>query len=115
MLELNDWINAGYKRFNQATMNNSDYLVQKLFADDKGKRYYLTVYVYEHFNKAYYSNHSQNVPRVSFMPDVQFQLGDKPTVNVQLILNSIHTITNVEQQVEELWKSLGNPYYEIFE
>ena len=114
-LEVQDWVDAGYKAHYGNTWNNSDYLVQKLFSDDKGKRYYLTVYVYEHFNKEYYSRYSQNTPMVSFMPDVQFQLGNKPTINVQLILTKEHTITDVEQQVEGLWESLGKPYYELFE
>lgn len=115
ILELDDWINAGYKRFNQATMNNSDYLVQKLFADDKGKRYYLTVYVYEHFNKEYYSRLLPGISKFSFTPDVQFQQGDKPTVDIKLILSKDHTIKDVEQQIEVLWESLGKPYYELYD
>jgi hypothetical protein len=41
-----DFIDAGYKRFNPNGQKNADFGLQKLISDDKGKKYYLTVFAY---------------------------------------------------------------------
>lgn len=112
-LTTQDWINAGYRRHNQK-FKESDYLVQKMFNDDLGKRYYLTVYVYENFTKSYYEKYKGTMGAYSFMPDVQFLRENNLGLNVQLILNDDSSILQVEEQVEHLWVVLGKPYYEIY-
>lgn len=109
-LTLQDWLSAGYLRYNQKTHNSADFIVQKPVQDEEGKRYYITVSVYEHFNKDYFERNPGLVP-ISFAPEVQFQMEDKPTVNVSLILNKWSTIEAVEKQFDEMWKALGKPYY----
>ena len=111
-MQVDDWIKAGYRRFNQTTFNYSDYLLQKLFSDEQGKRYYITVYVYENFNKSY---NKEGMPEVSFQPEVQFRMeGGQPTVDVQLLMNKDTLIEQVEDRVESLWYSLDCPYCESF-
>ena len=45
-----DWIAAGYKRYevrNKQTNKLADFLLQKRFDDDVGKKYFITVYCYD--------------------------------------------------------------------
>lgn len=110
MLTVQDFLDAGYRKYNQRTHNNSDYLVQKRVADEVGTKYFIHTWVYEHFNKEYYSR-NPSLQEVSFMPEVRFRQQDKPTVNVILILDKEHQIKDIEEQFQEIWISLGKPYY----
>ena len=107
-----DWLDAGYRRCNQK-FRDSDYLVQKLFSDNVGKRYYLTVYVYENCTKSYYEKFQGSLNAYSFMPDVQFLHENKLGLNIQLLLQDDTSILQVEEQVDHLWIVLGKPYYEL--
>lgn len=112
-MQLQDWLDAGYRRYDKVTWNNADFSLQMLFTDDIGKRYYLTVYVYEHWNKNY---HFEGMPEISFAPEVQFRMEDtEPTVNVELILHKDSTIEQVEDRVLAIWEGLGRPYYDKFD
>ena len=106
-------MDAGYRKYNQHTHNNSDYLVQKRVDDGVGKKYFIHIWVYEHFNKEYYSR-NPSLQEVSFMPEVQFQRGDEATMNVTLILNDKSTIQKIEQEFECLWLFLEKPYYSTY-
>ena len=110
-LSVQDWLDAGYKKHDQY-INLSDYLLQKLISDNKGKRYYITVFVYEHFNKDYFSDAMHHV---GFSPDVQFGLDEKPTVDTSLILHKGCSIKEVEDMFNTLWEALGKPYYSLYE
>lgn len=111
-----DWISAGYKRFSHVSHVRSyaSFGLQKLFSDDKGKRYYLTVFVYD--NRKYERNTYMQMPDYTFEPDLQFTFDDKPTINISMgLTGSNWSIAGVEQQVEELWAVVGMPYYESFQ
>jgi len=108
-----EWIDAGYKKFSQPHgLNSADFGLQKLFRDDTGKQYYLTVFVYENYNKSYYEQHKEYMNTWSYAPDLQFNPKNKMTMNVELLMDNESTIQDVEQQVHELWVMLGEPYYE---
>jgi len=115
-----DWIALGYRKspVNPILDKNADYILQKLFSDDAGKRYYLTVYVYENYNKSYYEKYNAQcegtVPPYAYTPDVQFNPEGECTMNVQLLMNRDSTIGAVENQVYDLWVNLGCPYYELW-
>ena len=110
------WLAAGYKKFNLSSALNklADYGLQKLFSDSMGKQYYLTVYVYENFNKNYYAKYNGAILPYSFSPEAQFAPEGKMTFNSQFIMNSNKTIDDVEKQVQELWVSIGCPYYDLY-
>lgn len=114
-LTIQDWLDAGYKRYDQTTHNLSDFLLQKRFDDEVGKKYFINVWVYEHFNKEYYRV-NPHMSEVSFSPEVQFRRDEenKPTVDVSLICYENTTIAEIEQEFEKLWEFLGKPYYEKF-
>lgn len=116
LLEPQDWIDAGYNKFklNGLEDKHADYGLQKLFKDDKGKRYYLTVYVYENFNKAYFKTYP-DLQRYSYMPDVQFLRENSFGFNLQLLLPENAAIAEIEQQIELMWKAVGEPYYEYWQ
>ena len=116
LLEPQDWIDAGYTKHNanRTLDKEADYLLQKLFKDDKGKRYYLSIYVYENFSKVYFAKYPM-LPRYSYMPDVQFLRENSFGFNLQLILPENAGITEIEQQIELMWKAVGEPYYELWQ
>lgn len=115
MLTLQDWLAADYKRHDQTTHNLSDFLLQKRFDDELGKKYFINAWVYEHFNKEYYRV-NPHMSEVSFSPEVQFRRDEenKPTMDVSLICYESTTIAEIEQQVECLWLFLEKPYYKKF-
>ena len=113
LITVEDWLNAGYKKYKQS-FNSADYLLQKCIRDKNGKCYYINVRVYEHFNKEY-SKDNGGIPRVGFSPEVQFQRGSKPTMDVSLIINNSTSIVDVEREFYDLWVMLGEPYYDLYE
>lgn len=111
MIELNQWLEAGYKRFEQVKhwYQYASFGLQKLISDGKGKKYYITVFVYDNRDL------KQRQPDCylndySYQPEVQF-CGDLLTHNLSLAVHENATIEHVEQAVEDLWLMLGKPYY----
>lgn len=111
MLTTQDWLDAGYRRWDGSRLNNADFLLQKRFDDAQGKKYYLDVWVYEWYKYASFHNHP-GANKVGFQPEVQFQRQEDMTLNVTFLMNQDSTIQDVEQQAEKLWVFLGKPYYE---
>lgn len=110
------WIAEGYRKHNVNPIigKNADYLLQKLFKDNVGKRYYLTAYVYENYNKDWYAQYESALAPYSYAPDVQFSPEGECTMNVQLLMGNDTRIQDVEQQVYDLWVNIGKPYYELW-
>ena len=109
MLTVQDWIDAGYKRFNQVkhVKPYAEFGLQKCISDNKGKRYHITVFVYD------MSNYTQQP--FSFSPDVQFQNFDnKHTVSMELHTREETTVQEVEDFFDKMWKGVGEPYYELY-
>lgn len=113
MLTVQNWLDAGYKRYDGNHLNNSDFLLQKRFVDEAGKKYFIDVWVYEHSKHEYYSRNSA-LPPLAFQPEVQFRREGNMTLNITLLMNENSTISEVEQQVECLWLFLERPYYERY-
>ena len=116
MLTPQDFIDAGYRRFDQVNhiREHAAYGLQKLISDSVGKRYYITVYVYD--NREINSRFGANMPDFSFSPDCQFRDGEENEmfVNVELLLHKDNTIEDIEQKFDIMWKALGSFYYEKF-
>lgn len=114
MLTIQDWLDAGYKRYDNHAYKNADFLLQKRFDDSEGKKYYIDIWVYEHSKHEYYSRNPA-LPPVSFQPEVQFQRGDKMTLDMTFLMNQDSTIAEIEQEVECFWLFLEKPYYRRWE
>jgi len=110
---LDDWIAAGYKRFelNESPLNKSaDFGLQKLFRDDIGKRYYITVYVYDRTRYPGYPWHDAIPEPYGFMPTAQFHIKEESAFfNVEM--NGKIDIAEMEVWFEGLWNLFGKPYY----
>lgn len=115
MITVQDWIGNGYRRYNQPSppSNLSDFLLQKCIRDEVGKKYFINVWVYEHFNKEYFSRVPAMKP-VSFSPEVQFCKDGDFTTNIELILSEDSTVSSIEQHFESFWLFLERPYYEKY-
>jgi len=114
MLTTQDWLDASYRRYDGRNSNGADFLLQKRFDDAEGKRYFLSVWVWDNTQ---YDFHKRNpsLPKMSYQPEVQFQRKEEITLNVTFLMNEDSTIADVEQQAEKLWLFLDKPYYEKWE
>lgn len=109
MLTVQDWLDRGYIQFpQQGEFNNADFGLQKRIDDEHGKKYFITVWVYD-WSK--YPNVYQH-RRYSFEPDLQFKLPDGMYFNVKLLLDNEATVESVEKTIEEMWNNLECQYYE---
>jgi len=110
---LDDWIAAGYKRFklhHTALDKNADFGLQKLFHDDSGKRYYITVYVYDRTRYPGYPWNEEAPDPYGFMPTAQFHINDEAAFfNVEM--NGKFTLAEMEDWFNRLWELFGKPYY----
>ena len=112
--EVQNWLDAGYVKHMNYGYNNSDYLLQKRADDDKGKKYFINVWVYEHYKQDYF-HISPGLSRVSFSPSAQFQREDKMTLDLSFHFSEENTIEELQLEIEQLWEFLGKPYYDKYE
>lgn len=111
-----DWIAQGYKKFTSNYKPHTAFGLQKRFDDEIGKRYYITVWVYD--NTLYMDKYT-GYDRWSFQPEVQFN-ANNTTFDVQYFhRNSVQWgVTSIEQ-VEafflKMWKNMDCDYYEKWE
>jgi hypothetical protein len=109
-----EWIDRGYRRYDisyeRREMNKlADFMLQKRFDDEVGKKYFITVYCYD--RKKYPPEHQKNLPEFGYMPTAHFALRDNnPFFNIEM--NGINNIDEVESYFELFWNTLNQPYYE---
>lgn len=117
-MTLDDWLAAGYKRYevtNKEMNKLADFLLQKRFDDDEGKKYFITVYCYDRtkYPERYRSNVEERP--IGFMPTAHFALGDN-LPHFEITMNGIETMTGgiqvVDDWFEVFWKVFRQPYYE---
>lgn len=104
-----DWLLAGYNKFStkdSVTHKFSDYGLQKRIDNERGTKYFISVYVYE---EKYING---VLCKKGFSPTVQFHLEFQPTVDMEFILKEDSTIFEVEEMINSVWITLGCPYYE---
>ena len=51
MLTIQDWLDAGYKRYGNYQYKSADFLLQKRFDDSEGKKYYIDKKIIENMHK----------------------------------------------------------------
>jgi hypothetical protein len=108
-LTVEDWLEAGYNRFDQVThiKKYASFGLQKCIRDDLGKKYFITVYVYKMYDPNYGTI-------TSFAPDAQFLNDESYAVNTEIIMHSSTSIQDVEDVIEKLWIAVGQPYYSLW-
>lgn len=119
-MDPQEWIDRGYRHYevseNSREFNRlADFILQKRFDDEVGKKYYITVYCYD---RSKYPDHAlehvKDLPRYGYMPTVHLALRDnQPFFNVEM--NGITSIDEVESYMEKFWLLLNKPYYEEFD
>lgn len=113
MLQESDFLLNGYKRYDggSSSLKSADYLLQKCIRDDNGKKYYITVYVYDYTRY----NHP-HLTGLGYMPDVQFREdGVCPTVDITYHDDKDTTLESLEAFYESMWDHLGKPYCDRYE
>ena len=116
MLKPEDFIAKGYRKFELSTFQKqqtlADYVLCKTIDDERGKKYTIAVYVYEHYKQKYYK---QEMQAYGYQPDVQFREGKHPTINTQLILDKESTIQEIEDTFEALFVASGAEYESYYD
>lgn len=107
------FIEAGYTKWDQSCLNNCDYLLQKKVKDTNGIRYFVNIYVYVWKNAPWYREGIDK--EVGFQPEVQFDSLKYDAMNVTLLVDDMTDIQEIEDTFENLWESVGKPYYENYE
>lgn len=112
MLTYESLIKGGYKPFKQDNLKEftKDFL-QKCITDGLGKRYYITLAVYENSK---YITKGMSLPEFSFSPDVQFTTPAGTTFNVEMLTSATDSVESVERFFEKLWCALECTYYEKY-
>jgi hypothetical protein len=109
MLTDKDFIDNGYKRFTQQFLNKADYGLQKLIKDDKGKRYYITVYAFD------FTKHGFGfTQKIGYQPEVQFKTQDGIYLQVSMILHKDSTVEQIELHYRSLFDKMQIEYYELW-
>lgn len=106
------FIEAGYKRYDQECLKNCDYLLQKKITDEEGIRYFIDIYVYVWEDKPWYREGIDK--KIAFQPEVQFGSSTYVTMNVTLLVDDVTDVQEIEDTFENLWVSVGKPYYEKY-
>jgi len=117
------FIEAGYKRYNQDCLKNCDYLLQKKVTDEEGVKYFINIYVYIWKDEPWYREGIESGftgsgetfdKEITFQPEVQFGSAMYDAMNVTLLVDDITDVQEIEYTFENLWVSLGKPYYEKY-
>lgn len=113
MASIEDFESAGYKRFALRTFTkNADFGLQKLFRDDDGKRYYITIYVYDRTLYPGYPWQESTPSPFGFMPTAQFVIG-QAFFGVEM--SGEFSVEECESWFDKLWVTFGRPYYERYD
>lgn len=115
-MDIKDWIDAGYARWEtlgKEINRLADFGLQKCIRDDEGKRYYITVYVYDRTRYPGYPWKDEKPEPYGFMPTVQFSTEAGPIYD--LTINGTFTVQSAESDIARLWEHFGRPYYERYE
>lgn len=92
-----DFISAGYKRYDNTGFRKADFLLQKSIKDEFGTKYFLNVYVYNLDG------------REAFEAEVSFTKKFKPW---RLSFWAFNSIQELENAFEEMWQNGGFDYNE---
>ena len=96
------WLDAEYKQNNRRMMGKefAECLLQKKIWDDRGIKYFINVYYYQHQEWDSYS------------ADVQFKRGEDDKEEVFSIhVHQARSPEYLEETVEAFWKNMGMGYY----
>ena len=120
-----DWIAQGYKKFTSNFKPHVAFGLQKRFDDDEGKRYFITVWVYDHeddYHKQFMNlgHWRDKFSRYSYQPDVQFTTQNGDTFDVQFHFRNsgewgVTSIEQLEAFFHKMWKDMWCDYYEKWE
>lgn len=119
-----DWEAQGYKRFKSTIKPSAAFGLQKRFDDEVGKKYFITIWVYDHEDD--YHKRFMDLPRwkdqfsrYGFQPDVQLACNDVPFDISLHFSNSnkwgVTPIEYVERFFEKMWRDMDCDYYETWE
>lgn len=113
-IPVQEWLDKGYRRYEVAPNNRelnklASFMLQKRLDDEKGKKYFITVYCYDRKNYPDYMRN--NMPEIGYMPTAHFSLrDDRPFFNIEM--NAPNSVEEAESYFELFWETLNNPYYE---
>ncbi len=108
MITREQLLEAGYKQFRVHHKEFCKVGYQKRFDDERGKKYFITIYEYDHRDLIAMGH---TCPEFSYGPDCQFETYGT-TFDVKMLCDDSKTVQDVEAFYERLWASMGCDYYE---
>lgn len=116
MLKPEDFTKAGYKKFELSSFEKqstlAEYALHKRIDDEKGIKYYITVYVYD-YKKRFQEGSSYK--EYGFAPKVQFRNAANHAVNTELIIDDRTSIEEIEATFEVLFTATKAEYYSFYD
>lgn len=97
-----DFLNAGYRKFQDSFRKYAEFGLQKKVTDKDGVMYFITIYCYN------FENIPQSQRIWSFETDIHFDAKD----GYMRLSWSVEDIKSTEAKVSNFWKFCGSPYYE---
>jgi hypothetical protein len=110
ILSPEHFIAAGYRKSSIVYDKDACASFQKLFSDEKGRRYFVNVNVHDfgdvksHFRYIY--SLSVNFDSVQDMDGFSAHFGLCSD-------HEVEKLTEIEKSIELLWTKIGSPYYEL--
>lgn len=103
-------LKKGYKEFKPSPLTNENIVkaFQKRFDDDKGKKYFITIYKWD-----WCRFHREDMPDYSYELETQLYKKDSHCP-LNLTFFGGWTVDDVENHLEETWNSDIYDYYELF-
>ncbi len=111
MITREQLLEAGYEQFRVHHKEFSKVGYQKRFDDERGKKYFITIYEYD--NK-WLIDRGITRSEFSYEPDCQFK-SNGVTFYVKMLCDDSKTVQDIEEFYERLWVSMGCDYYEFWD
>ena len=103
----------GFKAFKQRCLghDNAEANYQKCYRAEDGKRYFITVFQYDHSRLPGWPPH---INPTSFQFEAQFKQGhdDGQVVNITTNGKEPAELPSILEMFERIWRGLGGVYYE---
>lgn len=102
-----DFIKAGYRKYN-SELKRCNYFYQKRFTDKLGVRYFIEILVYDFEERENFPAHTGYSAYCAYQ-------NSEPYTLVELSHVEKLTLKEIEDRFNLLWKTIGKPYYSLFE
>lgn len=111
-LTSKDFVEAGFKKFSSAHLRRyADYGLQKRFDDERGKKYFIEVYVYD--NSEYIARGHVSMSPETWEAELHTTVDDK--VFKFQFSGDYETLEAFYADAEKFWTTMSGVHYELWD